>query len=74
MCHWQHDINLFKDVNISFSRAQVLVVGDFNARVGTYLNMEVDDSVMVSDSTHDSKNLLYQIMAGFLYTCLIAQT
>ena len=52
----------------------MLIVGHFNARVGTYLNMEVDDSVMVSDSTHDSKNLLYQIMAGFLYTCLIAQT
>ena len=33
-----------------------MVVGDFNARVGTYQNVEVDDNVMVLDLTCDSED------------------
>ena len=35
---------------------KVLVLGDFNARVGTYQNVEVNDNVMVSDFMRDSED------------------
>mgnify|MGYP006872773510 CR=1 FL=1 len=37
---------------------------DFNDRVGTHQNMNVDDSVMVSDSTLTQKIVLCQIMVA----------
>ena len=45
---------------------KVLIVGDFNARVGTYQNVEVNN-VIVSDLTYIQKIVLCQIMVGFSY-------
>ena len=56
---------------------KVLVVGDFNARVGTYQHFKDDDDVVVRDQTlHDLRIriLSCDIMLGFSYTCLNAQT
>ena len=35
---------------------KVLVMGDFNVRLGTYQNVEVNDNVRVSNLMHDSKD------------------
>ena len=56
---------------------KVLIVGDFNARVGTYQHFKDDDDVVVRDQTlHDLRIRILpcDIMLGFSYTCLNAQT
>ena len=34
----------------------VLVMGDFNVRLGTYQNVEINDDVRVSNLMHDSED------------------
>ena len=50
--HDDHFSNICVDILIYEKIGKVLVVGDFNARVGTYQNMKVDNKVMVSTSKH----------------------
>ena len=57
---YEDDPFLYVCVNVNIitfeSIGKVLLAGDFNSSVGTYLNVEVDENVMVLDLIHDEED------------------